>query len=170
MVIRPGLSILAMLAATASPAATLVVTSAADTAGSTCGGTCTLRQAITAANATVAADTINFAITVPIRGEILISPASPLPTITQPLTINGYSQSGTRTNDDPNISNAVLRVRLDGANAGSSARGLAICASGVVIRGLSITRFAQSATVVGRDVNDNCAARPTPSSKATSLA
>lgn len=158
MVIRPGLSILAMLAATASPAATLVVTSAADTASATCASTCTLRQAITAANATAAADTINFAITVPIRGEILISPASPLPTITQPLTINGYSQSGTRVNDDPNVSNAVLRIRLDGANAGS-ARGLAVCASGVAIRGLSITRFAQRGIAAGNDVaGGNCAA------------
>ncbi len=65
----------------ASPltAATLVVTSNADTAGSTCGAVCTLRQAITAANATAAADTINVAITLPPRGETLIRPATQLP-------------------------------------------------------------------------------------------
>lgn len=65
----------------ASPltAATLVVTSNADTAGSTCGAVCPLRQAITAANATAAADTSNFAITQPPPGEILIRPATQLP-------------------------------------------------------------------------------------------
>lgn len=49
-----------ILAAPAVPAATFVVTSSADTAGSSCAAVCTLRQAITAANATAAADTINF--------------------------------------------------------------------------------------------------------------
>ncbi len=121
-------------------AATFVVTSTADTAGSTCGSVCTLRQAITAANATAAADTINFAISLPVRGELLISPATPLPTIVQPLTINGYSQSGTRVNNDPNVSNAVLRIRIDGDAAGGT--GLTVCAPDVTIRGLSITRFA----------------------------
>lgn len=121
-------------------AATLVVTSAADTAGSTCASVCTLRQAITAANATAALDTINFAITVPIRGEILIAPATALPTITQPLTINGYSQSGTRVNDHPEASNAILRIRLDGAAVDNS-DGLRVCAPNVTIRGLAVTRF-----------------------------
>lgn len=131
-------------------AATFIVTSAADTAGSTCTSTCTLRQAIIAANATTTADTINFNITLPVRGEILISPGSPLPTITQPLTINGYSQSGTRMNDDPVLSNAQLRIRIDGVSAGN-VDGLAICASNVTIRGLTITRFGQRGIGVGTD-------------------
>jgi CSLREA domain-containing protein len=151
MVVRFLVFVLAWVAGAGAEAATFVVTSAADTAGSTCGSTCTLRQAITAANATAAADTINFAITVPPRGDILIAPTSALPTITQPLTINGYSQSGTRQNDDPVNSNAVLRIRLDGANAGN-VRGLANCATGdVSIRGLAITRFSQAAIFHGAD-------------------
>jgi CSLREA domain-containing protein len=143
-------------------AATFVVTSTADTAGSTCASSCTLRQAITAANATTAADTINFGITLPVRGELLIQPASALPTITQPLTINGYSQSGTRVNDDPVLTNAQLRIRIDGANAGPASSGLAICASNVVIRGLMITRFNQAGIRVGSDAaGANCSATAT---------
>ncbi|MCC6592988.1 MAG: CSLREA domain-containing protein [Xanthomonadales bacterium] len=129
------------------PAATFIVTSVADTAGSTCSSTCTLRQAINAANATPTADTINFAITTPPRGELLIQPATSLPNITAPLTINGYSQSGTRVNDDSEFSNAVLRVRLDGTSAGGSGVGLAVCAADVSIRGLAITRFNRGVAV-----------------------
>lgn len=140
MAFRFAFIIWALATSALCSAATFVVTSAADTGGSVCGGNCTLRQAITAANATAAADTINFAILLPIRGEILISPATSLPSITQPLTINGYSQSGTQPNDDPIVSNAILRIRIDGA-ATSSADGLNVCAPNVTIRGLAITRF-----------------------------
>jgi trimeric autotransporter adhesin len=142
---------LLLLCGASSFAATFVVTSAADTAGSTCGSSCTLRQAITAANATTAADTINFGFTSPVRGEILISPASALPTITQPLTINGYSQSLTRVNDDLELTNAQLRIRLDGPNAGSTSSGLDICSNSVTIRGLMITRFQQAGIRIGAD-------------------
>jgi CSLREA domain-containing protein len=150
----------ALLASAGAPAATFVVTSAADTAGSSCGNSCTLRQAITAANATPAADTINFAITVPPRGEILIAPTSSLPTITQPLTINGYSQNGTRVNDDPEVSNAVLRIRVDGNGAPAESVGFAACAPNVTIRGLAVTRF-ERGVVVGLDGPVSCAAGAT---------
>jgi len=148
--------LLAVFLATHSHAATLIVTSTADTAGSTCGSVCTLRQAITAANATTAADTINFAITVPVRGELLIQPASNLPAIIQPLTINGYSQSGTRANTSESASDALLRIRIDGGAAGSTAGlGLQVCASETTIRGLSITHFPRftSRAIV---VSENC--------------
>ena len=139
-----------LLAAGTASAATFVVTSSADTDGTTCGSVCTLRQAIAAANATSAADTINFGIQLPIKGEILIRPGTPLPAITQPLTINGYSQSGTRPNDSTAASNAILRIRIDGALPGTSAlHGLAVCASNSVVRGLSITRFLQTGILVG---------------------
>ncbi len=134
------LFLLSLLVVSAPHAATFTVTSAADTAGTTCSAACTLRQAITAANASAAADTINFAITVPVHGEILIQPGTALPTITQPLTINGYSQSGTRVNNDPNFSNAILRIRIDGELAGAGA-GISLCAPNTQVRGLAITRF-----------------------------
>ncbi|MBK9657199.1 MAG: CSLREA domain-containing protein [Rhodanobacteraceae bacterium] len=63
-------------------AATFTVTSTADTAGSSCGATCTLRQAITAANATAAADTIAFNLAGSEPQRIVV--ASNLPTIAQP--------------------------------------------------------------------------------------
>ncbi|MBK8068109.1 MAG: CSLREA domain-containing protein [Rhodanobacteraceae bacterium] len=157
----PLLAFAFCLAPAALPAATFIVTSSADTSGSTCGSTCTLRQAINAANATPAADTINFAIQVPIRGEILIQPANSLPNITAPLTINGYSQGGTRINDDAVISNAVLRIRLDGVNAGANSVGLAVCAADVSIRGLSITQFVRGIAVGFNSASSFCTASNT---------
>jgi CSLREA domain-containing protein len=146
---RIPLAAVLCLASASAPAATFVVTTTADIGDGLCNATeCTLREAIGAANLTAAADTINFAIQLPVRGQLLIQPISPLPTITQPVTINGYSQSGTAANSDPDVSNATLRIRLDGVNPGS-VRGLAICASNVTIRGLSITRFVQGGVVFG---------------------
>lgn len=51
------------------------------------GTDCTLREAINAANADAVADTITFASFAAAVGSV--SPTSALPTITQPLTING---------------------------------------------------------------------------------
>lgn len=137
-------------------AATFVVTSLADTAGATCAATCTLRQAITAANATAAADTIDFAIASPASGELLIQVASSLPTITQPLTINGYSQPGTSVNTSPTVSDADLRIRIDGIVG----RGLSICADDVTIRGLSLTGFASSGLAFGETSGGATCASP----------
>ncbi|GMU44728.1 MAG: CSLREA domain-containing protein [Xanthomonadales bacterium PRO6] len=147
----PALAGLLLLCAGPLRAATFVVTSRADTAGSGCGSVCTLRQAITAANATSATDTINFDIdTFPPRGDILIQPLSNLPPVTQPLTINGYSQPGSCLNDSTTVSNATVRIRIDGAAVGSSApHGLAICASNSSVRGIAVTRFAQHGIIVG---------------------
>jgi CSLREA domain-containing protein len=57
---------------------------------------CTLRTAIQEANATTGTDTINF--NIPTAGVATIAPASALPTITDPVTIDGYSQPGARPN------------------------------------------------------------------------
>lgn len=141
----------ALLCATfgVAQAATLVVNSADDADDGTCNTThCSLREAITAANATTTADTINFAITLPVRGEILIRPNTVLPTISQPLTINGQSQNGTSDNTDPTFSNANLRIRLDGGAAGAPAVGLAVCANNTTIRGLILTGFVGNRTAV----------------------
>lgn len=126
-------------------AATFVVNSSNDSDDGTCNSThCSLREAITAANATTAADTINFAITLPPRGDILIRPTTVLPTIVQPVTIDGLSQSGTSSNSDPTFSNANLRIMLAGDSGGAPSVGLAICANNTTIRGLMITRFSGS--------------------------
>jgi len=125
----------------AASAATLIVTSAADTGGSTCSTTCTLRQAINAANAVVGADTINFAIPDPVKGEILISPTTVLPNLNSPMTINGYSQPLSTANTLASGSNARPRIRIDGGALAGSDNGLQILSSNVVLRGLSITGF-----------------------------
>ncbi len=163
------LALAPLLAAAAShfdaQAATFVVTSAADPGDGVCDATCTLREAITAANATQIIDTINFAIQIPVIGEILIQPTSPLPTITRPLIINGYSQGGTSVNTSSTASNAVLRIRIDGAQVNSStASSLGVCADNTSLRGLSITGFSgvnQRALRFGQDVAGvTCASAP----------
>ena len=67
------------------PGLTLVVTNTANS------GAGSLREAITQANAAITTgDTITF--NIPGAGVQVISPTSALPPITDPLTINGYSQ------------------------------------------------------------------------------
>jgi hypothetical protein len=110
--------------------ATFTVTNTADS------GTGSLRDAITQANNTSGADVIDFAI--PGAGVHTITPASALPTITDPLTIDGTTQPGWAA--------GAPVVELDGANAGVGADGLAVAssntvASNTVIRGLVINRF-----------------------------
>ena len=105
-------------------------------------GAGSLRQAILDANALAGADLIMFAI--PGSGVHTISPGTPLPAITQTVTIDGYAQPGSQLNTDsrPNKSNAILTIELDGTNV-STGEGLNVsgAAAGVVIRGLVINRF-----------------------------
>jgi hypothetical protein len=103
------------------------VNSTSDPGTSGCNATeCAVREAITAANATAGTDTINFAI--PGTGVRPISPASPLHDTIEALTTNGYGQPGTKANALPAGNDAVLRVQLNGTNAGTGfeASGLAI--------------------------------------------
>jgi hypothetical protein len=102
--------------------ATFAVTSVADTSAAG-----TLRWAITQANATPAADVINFNIagaskTISLAGDL---------TITQPVTIDATTQ--------PGYAGSPI-VRIDNpTNAANS--GLTINAASCVVRGLSITQF-----------------------------
>lgn len=143
-----------LLFAAQAQAATFVVTNRFDAGTGGCtAAECTLREAIVAANATATADFINFSFREVAGKEILIQPTSPLPALTQPVTVDGYSVSGAQANTLAEGSNAVLRIRIDGANAGAGADGLAICASDVTIRGLSLTGFDSRALSLG----GNCA-------------
>lgn len=112
--------------ATASPAgaATVVVTTTADS------GAGSLREAIATANASPGLDTITFAI--PGSGVQTIQPLSALPTITDPVVVDGASQPGYV--DRP-------LIELSGATAGSDANGLTITAGGSTVRALTINRF-----------------------------
>lgn len=79
-------------------------------------GECTLRAAITEANANPGADTINFSISG--TGVHTLQPASPYPDITEQVTINGYSQPGSTANTavSPNPFNGTLTIEIDGSN------------------------------------------------------
>lgn len=107
--------------------ATFTVTTTANS------GPGSLRQAILDANVTPAADTINFAIGAS-GSQQTIQPASALPTISYPVTIDGWSQGGAGYNGPP-------LIELNGGLAASSTIGLNITAGDSTVRGLVINGF-----------------------------
>lgn len=94
-------------------------------------GAGSLRQAILSANATPAADTIRF--NVPGSGVHTIAPASELPEITSPVTIDGATQ--------PGYAGSLPVIELNGASAPEGSNGLHVTAGGSTIRALAINRF-----------------------------
>ena len=79
-------------------AATYTVNSTADTDDGVCNAAnCTLREAINAANANAGTDTIRFVIG---SGQKSIVPLSALPTIVDPVVIDGTTQPGFCGNAD----------------------------------------------------------------------
>ena len=117
--------------------ATFTVTSTANS------GANTLRQAILNANATTVADNIYFDISG--GGVKTISPTTPLPAITQPVTIDGRSQPGYTT---------TPLIQISGASAGANADGLTIAAGGCFVMGLAINRFSDDGIDI-ENGNDN---------------
>ena len=131
------------LAATTAPATAAspyVVTSAADYTDATpgdgqcrtsaaTGAVCTLRAAIQEANAGGGADTIRFAIG---SGPVTISPTSELPLITEPVTIDGFTQPGAGT---------TPIVHLAGDTVGVNGDGLRLAASPSSVSGLVFSKF-----------------------------
>jgi hypothetical protein len=133
-----GLCSLAL--ATGVPAASFEVTTTADS------GSGSLRQAILDANVTTAVDDVTFNIAG--SGPFTIAPLTPLPVITQPLRIDGYSQPGSVPNSiaaEAGGLDATLMVELSGSNL-PNAIGLdfnSVTTSGEnLVRGLNINRFA----------------------------
>jgi hypothetical protein len=136
-----------LLALPIARAATITVNSTGDTITPN-DGAVTFREALTAINAgndlgdpnitsqnpgTFGTnDTINFNISG--SGVHTITPATNLPAITKPVTINGYSQPGAsaNTNPFPGPLNGTLLIQL-------SATQLPISASNVTIRGLVLS-------------------------------
>jgi hypothetical protein len=102
------------------------------------GNQCTLRAAIEQANETPGTDAIHFDI--PGGGVKTMRPSSELPTITEAVTIDGYTQPGAKKNTLTKGTNAVLLIELNGQSAGLAA-GLRLGASNVVVRGLVINGF-----------------------------
>ena len=130
-------------------ATTYTVNSTNNVDGGTCDAThCSLREAINAANANVGTDTIAFNISG--AGPHTIQLALGLPKITDPVIIDGYTQPGAspNTNGVGLGSNAVLKIELDGTNAGDTATGLNLLAGNCMVRGLVINRFLNGGIVV----------------------
>ena len=172
-----GLLVLGMMSASlmlaASPAhaaTTFSVNSTSDTpdafptSGNQCdtdvftgGDQCTLRAAIQQANATPGADLIRFSI--PGTGVQTINVGSSglgaLPTVTDPVTIDGYTQPGSSPNTKAVGNDAVLKIELSGASA-PNADGLRIThvSGSSVIKGLAINRFGEGITISGDTVGN----------------
>jgi len=128
---RLTLAVFVFAAARFAAGNTYTVTSAADA------GAGSLRQAILDANANPGADVIHFNIAG--GGVQTIALASSLPTISEALTIDGYSQSGASANTNPpeEGSNAVIRIEIDGQGT-LNVVGMTIGAANVQVRGLSV--------------------------------
>ena len=112
-----------------------------------------LREAIIAANNTTGTDTVNFSITG--TGLKTISLGSALPSITDTIVLNGYSQTGASANTLTTGSDAVFNVAIDGTSAGAGVNGLTLASgsAGSTITGLAIGGFSQSGIYVASDNN-----------------
>ncbi|MFY9611621.1 MAG: HYR domain-containing protein [Blastocatellia bacterium] len=117
-------------------ATTFVVTTTTDNGDDMAPTPGSLREAILDANANAGADTIIF--NIPTPPPHIIIPPSPLPAITEAVTINGTSQ--------PDFSGTPV-VELNGISAGVS-NGLVINAPSCSVRGLVINRFSGSGIAV----------------------
>ena len=137
----------ALLALGGTPAfaATFVVTKVGDA------GPGSLRQAILDANASAEPDEIHF--NIQRKGVQTIRPKTPLPTITSPVTIDGYTQPGAEPNTRLVGNNAKLRIELDGSNTAPGSSGLQITAGDSTVRGLVINRFSGSGILLGEGPN-----------------
>ena len=148
--LRLALVGIAVAVGSAASAATYTVTNTGDS------GMGTLRQAILDANANVnVVDLIDFDIAGP---PFTIKPTSPLPTITDPVTIDGYTQNGASPNPSLIGTDAVLLIEIDGSLAGDT-DGLLIqhvtnLGAGTTIRGLIINNFASNMRAAIR-INDD---------------
>lgn len=116
-------------------------------------GAGSLRQAILDANGHGGLDNISF--NIPGPGVRTITPATELPAITGPLTIDGYTQPGSSANTLASGDNAVLLIEISGALVGNAGNGLVLgpTAPGSTVRGLVINRFAGNGILIQSNGN-----------------
>lgn len=155
-VLRAGGCAAALAIASAAHAATFTVDTTIDDGSApfqicdSNDGNCSLRGAITKANASGGADDIDFAIPASDSGYIAatqhwrIAPATELPLISDDLVVDGYTQPGATPNTlapDQGGINAVLAIELHGP--GGSTAGLTVGNGSprLTVRGLAINRF-----------------------------
>ncbi|MGI9597372.1 MAG: RICIN domain-containing protein [Acidimicrobiales bacterium] len=119
----------------------------------TSSGTCTLRAAISQANYNRGPDVINFNISG--GGARRIDLGSALPSINDPsggLLIDGYSQPGSAVNTDPLISNAVLRIEVQGD---TNENAFTIQSAQNTIRGLAVYGSDNNIEIIGEQADGN---------------
>jgi len=117
--------------------ATFTVTTTTDN-DTTNGDTGSLRAAIIALDKSTDKDN-TIAFNIPGSGVQTIDLKADLPEITQPVTINGYTQPGSHANTLGIGNNAVLLIELNGA--GATSVGLNISAGDSTVEGLVLNRF-----------------------------
>jgi hypothetical protein len=156
-------------------AATVTVTGVVDDINPN-NGAVTFREAITAINAGNALgdpdivaqnpgifgvnDTIKFDIagrgvhTINVGTGVNVS-GVPLPVVTKPVLIDGYSQSGAVVNTMVKGDNALVLIELNGAGAGANANGLHLGngSAGSVVQGLVINAFSANGIAIESDGN-----------------
>ncbi|MEY2444483.1 MAG: hypothetical protein QOE00_1063 [Ilumatobacteraceae bacterium] len=122
----------------------------------TTAGECTLRAALTEANAVGNAPVvIQFAI--PGAGVKRIAVGTRLPLIdntTYGITIDGFSQPGTAVNTDPLVDNAVRLIELVGTG-GNGIDGLIFIGSNSAVRGLVVHGFRRDVRMTGKTAQFN---------------
>jgi hypothetical protein len=110
--------------------------------------TCTLRAAIQQANAHSGADVIDFDISGlirdPVTGVATISVGTPLPVITGPVVVNGYSQPDSQVNTLARGTNAKPLIEITpaaGFDSVANMGGITVGFRNTTVKGLVINRF-----------------------------
>lgn len=129
-------------------AATFHVTTTADNNNNSSPTPGSLRKAILDANANPGADTIDF--NIPGAGVHTITVTVALPQITDPVTIDGYTQPGSVQNTLASNNNAQLMIQI--AGTGVVVDGIVISAGSSTVRGLIITGFAKANSFGGSGI------------------
>ena len=130
-----------LIATISSPAATFTVTNINDT------GPGTLRQAMLDADASLGPHRIEFAISG--TGPFVIKPVSQLPTNREPVTIDGYTETGASVNTQSNAFNGNVQICIDGASFSDFyGAGLEIQSTGIVVRGIAFTHWGGSHSAI----------------------
>lgn len=120
--------LVALVAAAPADGATFTVTSNADPGNGVCDVSCTLREAITAANA--AANTPGVPDEIVFASTMVVSPVTVLPTIVDPVVVNG-SDSAACAGTTRSVALDGNGAAFDGLTLGAGSNGSRVCKIGV---------------------------------------
>ena len=139
-------------------ATTFTVTTTADNGNNGAPTSGSLRAAIVENNLNAGPNIINFAIATG-TAPYTIQPPVDLPSILEPVTINGYSQSGSSANTATFGNNAVILVVLDGTDAptdgSTTGNGLHFIngSSASTVQGLAISNWKLNGILIDATTN-----------------